>query len=332
MGYTNSPLATYSNLTNKMTPNRNHVIDTITIHCMAGQMSGRGCADMFATSGRDASSNYCVGKDGDIAMSVEEKNRSWCTSNSVNDHRAITIEVASDKDNPCNVTAKAYASLLNLVTDICKRNGIKKLVWSTNKNDRVNHLNGCNMTVHRDYANKACPGDYLYGKHGEIAAEVNKRLGAPEEKQPEPEKPQTIYKVQVGAFSKKDNAISFEKQIKSEGFETYLVNIGGYYKVQVGAFSVKANADAMLKKLIAAGHADAFITTNSSASEVHSKTFKKGDKVKVKSGAKTYTGGSLASFVYKTVYTVIEISGDRVVIGNGGVVTAAVRASDLIAQ
>ena len=73
---------------------------------------------------------------------------------------------------------KAYAALLDLVTDICKRNGIKKLVWSTSKNDRVNHLNGCNMTVHRDYANKSCPGDYLYNRHGQIAAEVNRRLGA----------------------------------------------------------------------------------------------------------------------------------------------------------
>lgn len=71
----------------------------------------------------------------------------------------------------------SYAALLDLVTDICKRNGIKRLVWSTRKNDRVNHLNGCNMTVHRDYANKSCPGDYLYNRHGQIAAEVNKRLG-----------------------------------------------------------------------------------------------------------------------------------------------------------
>ena len=111
-------------------------------------------------------------------MYVEEKDRSWCTSSGANDHRAITIEVASDTTHPYAVNAKAYAAMLDLVTDICKRNGIKKLVWSTNKNERMNHLNGCNMTVHRDYANKSCPGDYLYSRHGAIAAEVNKRLGA----------------------------------------------------------------------------------------------------------------------------------------------------------
>ena len=109
---------------------------------------------------------------------MDEKDRSWCSSNGTNDNRAITIEVASDTTHPYAVTAKAYAALLDLVTDICKRNGIKKLVWSTNKNDRVNHRNGCNMTVHRDFANKACPGEYLYSRHGEIAAEVNKRLEA----------------------------------------------------------------------------------------------------------------------------------------------------------
>lgn len=83
----------------------------------------------------------------------------------------------AEPSGPTGQTAAAYAALLDLVTDICKRNGIKRLVWSTRKNDRVNHLNGCNMTVHRDYANKSCPGDYLYNRHGQIAAEVNKRLG-----------------------------------------------------------------------------------------------------------------------------------------------------------
>src|SRR5699024_9164341 len=129
-------------------------------------------------SSRQASSNYGIGPDGRIALYVDESNRSWCTSSNANDQRAVTIEVASDATRPYAVKDKAYEALLDLVTDICKRNGLKKLVWSTNKNDRVNHLNGCNMTVHRYYAAKACPGDYLYNLHDEIAAEVNKRLGA----------------------------------------------------------------------------------------------------------------------------------------------------------
>ena len=172
----NSPLATYTRITKNKTSPRNHAIDTITIHCIVGQWTAQQGCDYFATTDRQCSANYVVGKDGSIGLSVDEKDRSWCSSNGTNDNRAITIEVASDTTHPYAVTAKAYAALLDLVTDICKRNGIKKLVWSTNKNDRVNHRNGCNMTVHRDFANKACPGEYLYSRHGEIAAEVNRRL------------------------------------------------------------------------------------------------------------------------------------------------------------
>ena len=165
----NSPLATYTRITKNKTSPRNHTIDTITIHCIVGQWTAKQGCDYFATTDRQCSANYVVGKDGSIGLSVDEKDRSWCSSNSANDNRAITIEVASDTTHPYSVTDAAFATLLNLVEDICRRNGIKKLVWSTNKNDRVNHLNGCNMTVHRDYANKACPGDYLYNRHGEIA-------------------------------------------------------------------------------------------------------------------------------------------------------------------
>lgn len=191
MAYTNSPLVSYTKISPNRTKNRNHAIDTITIHCVVGQCSVQTLGEVFAPTSRQASSNYGVGYDGKIGMYCEEKDRSWCSSNAANDHRAITIEVASDTTEPYAVNAKAYAALLDLVTDICKRNGIKKLVWSTSKNDRVNHLNGCNMTVHRDYANKSCPGTYLYNRHGEIAAEVNKRLGASSVTPANPTQPST---------------------------------------------------------------------------------------------------------------------------------------------
>ncbi|WP_346726097.1 peptidoglycan recognition protein family protein [Yeguia hominis] len=160
----NSKLISFTKISpNKNSP-RNHKIDTITIHCVVGQCSIEVLGNVFSNSSIEASSNYGIGYDGKIGMFVEEKDRSWCSSSSSNDNRAITIEVASDTSYPYAVTAKAYAALLNLVTDICKRNGIKKLVWSKYKSDRVNHRKGCNMTVHRDYANKSCPGEYLYYK------------------------------------------------------------------------------------------------------------------------------------------------------------------------
>ena len=177
MAYTNSSLVSHTKISPNRTKGRSHAIDCITIHCVVGQCSVEALGNVFAQSSKRASSNYGVGYDGRIGMYVEEKDCSWCSSNTANDSRAITIEVASDTTHPYAVKDKALASLIELVTDICKRNNIKKLVWSTNKNDRINHKNGCNMTVHRDFANKSCPGDYLYNKHGYIADEVNKRLG-----------------------------------------------------------------------------------------------------------------------------------------------------------
>ena len=178
MAYTNSKLVNYTRISPNRSVNRNHKIDTISIHCVVGQCSVETLGSIFASSSKEASSNYGIGYDGRIGLYVEEKDRSWCTSSASNDNRAITIEVASDTYHPYRVKDVAYKSLIKLLVDICKRNGIKKLVWSTNKSERMNHRNGCNMTVHRDYANKSCPGDYLYNLHGQIAKEVNAQLGS----------------------------------------------------------------------------------------------------------------------------------------------------------
>lgn len=132
----------------------------------------------FSSTSAQCSCNYGIGSDGRIALIVDEKDRSWCTSSRDNDNRAVTIECASDKVYPYAVNDKVYASLIKLVADICQRNNIKKLVWSTDKNVRLNHTNGVNMTVHRDFANKECPGAYLYERHQDIMNKVNAILGA----------------------------------------------------------------------------------------------------------------------------------------------------------
>lgn len=175
----NSSLVTYTNITGDRNSPRNHKIDTITIHCVVGgKTTAKQTVDYFKTSERQVSSNYVVGYDGSIGLSVPEADRAWTSSNATNDHRAITIETASDTKAPYAVTDKAYNALIELVTDICKRNGIKKLVWSNNKSDRVNHKNGCNMTVHRDFASTDCPGEYLYSRMADIANKVNAKLNA----------------------------------------------------------------------------------------------------------------------------------------------------------
>lgn len=161
----------------KWVAKRTHAIDTISIHCVAGQASVQGLGNLFADPAREASSNYGIGFDGKIGMYVEEKDRSWCTSSASNDNRAITIEVASDSYHPYAVKDAAYKSLIKLLVDICKRNKIKKLLWKGDPK-LIGQVAKQNMTVHRWFANKACPGDWLYSRHGQIANEVNKQLTA----------------------------------------------------------------------------------------------------------------------------------------------------------
>lgn len=223
MNYTNSPLADIVNLSEGYTKGRKYgnteyKLDTITIHCFVGQVTAKRGAEVFKPKSKNASCNYVVGYDGSIALVVEEKNRSWCTggdiknnglTGSLNDYRACTIEVASDNFKPYAVTNEAYEALIKLVADICRRNDIKALVWSGNKEDRINHKYGCNMTVHRDYATKSCPGDFLYGLMPEIARRVNAELkgtiinpkpivGPTVNVEPEEVEEERLYKVQPG--------------------------------------------------------------------------------------------------------------------------------------
>ena len=173
----NSSLATFTQISpNKNSP-RNHAIDTITIHCMAGNLTIEQCGALFAKSDRKASSNYGVDSKGRIGLYVDERDRSWATSNGANDNRAITIEVANDggAETGWHVSDAAYKALIKLLVDICKRNNIRELKWKADKS-LIGHPDKQNMTVHRWFAAKACPGDYLYALHGQIAANVNSEL------------------------------------------------------------------------------------------------------------------------------------------------------------
>lgn len=175
----NSPLVNYTKISPNRTNSRKYPITRISIHCVVGQVTVESLGNIFAPTSRQASSNYGIGKDGRVGMYVEECDRSWCTSSADNDHRAVTIETASDTTHPYAVTSAAYAALLDLCTDICKRNGKKKLLWFDNKEKALAYKPAADemvLTVHRWFANKACPGEYLYSRHKEIAEEVTKRL------------------------------------------------------------------------------------------------------------------------------------------------------------
>lgn len=230
----NSSLVKYTKISPNSSNPRNHSIDTITIHCVVGQLSAESIGGIFASSAAQASSNYGVDKDGRVGMYVEEKNRSWCSSNSANDNRAITIEVASNTSHPYAINSAAYNSLITLVTDICKRNAIKSLKWKGDPS-LIGQVDKQNMTVHRWFANKACPGDYLYNLHGQIANEVNNRLGTG----PTPT-PSTPFTVRVTASSLNIRSgpgtqYSITGAITDKGVYTIVEVSNGWGKLKSGA-------------------------------------------------------------------------------------------------
>lgn len=216
MGYTNSSLVSYTKLSPNHSGQRTHSIDRITPHCVVGQLSAESICGCFTSISRQASCNYGIGTDGRVSLCVEEKNRSWCSSSNANDQRAITIECSSDKTEPYAMNDAVYNSLIKLCTDICKRNGKKKLLWFADKDKSLNYTPKSDemvITVHRWFANKSCPGNWLYARLGDLASKVTATLGGTT--QTPSADTSTWYRVrkswldaksQIGAYHNLDNA------------------------------------------------------------------------------------------------------------------------------
>ena len=181
MGYTNSPLVSYTKLSPNNSGTRTHSIDRITPHCIVGQMSVESAGAWFAKASTQASANYVIGADARVALIVPESQRSWCSSSRDNDQQAVTIECASDKTHPYAFKAEVYMRLIELMTDICRRNGKTKILWFADKAKSLAYKPAADemlITVHRWFANKACPGDWLYSRLGDVAMKVNAALGS----------------------------------------------------------------------------------------------------------------------------------------------------------
>ena len=180
MGYTNSSLVTYTKLSPNHSGQRTHEIDRISPHCVVGMVTAESLGEWFFRSSTQASSNYGIDRDGRIGMYVEEKNRSWCSSSNSNDQRAVTIECASGTKEPYEMNDAIYNSLIRLCTDICRRYGKKKLLWFGDRERSLSYAPKSDemvITVHRWFANKSCPGEWLYSRLGDLAVKVTAQLG-----------------------------------------------------------------------------------------------------------------------------------------------------------
>ena len=308
----NSPLVNYKKISPHSTNPRTNVINTITIHHMAGNLSVETCGNVFCGD-REASSNYGIDSNGRVGLYVEEKNRAWTSGNSANDHKAITIEVANDGAEPdWHVSDKALNKLIELCVDICKRNGIKKLNYTGDKTG--------NLTRHNMFAATGCPGPYLQSKFPYIASEVNKQLGAAEDNKASVSiKSGDLVKIKSGA-KYYHNGASVPNWVRNLNW--YIASVSGDRAVlgkdEAGKFNIVSPIST------------SYLTLIKAAEPVKENPIKVGSTVKLKTGAKTYDGKPLASFVYQRNHKVKEIKGDRVVITYLGIVIAAVKLSDLI--
>lgn len=291
-------------------------IEKIAIHHMAGILTAEQCGAIFQNGSRKASSNYGIGKDAKVALYVDEENTSYCNSNWDSNCKSVTIETSNSSlggDYP--VSDAVLNKLIELVADIAKRNNLGKLV------------KGQNLVWHRMYAATTCPGDYLLSKMDYIAEQANKinNIEKPAENTNPTSSEGYLVKVKANVLNIREKAgtdFKITGQIKDKGIYTIVAESNGKGATKWG--KLKSGVGWISLDYVER------ITSGKVENITVSSDIEKGNKVKVKKGAKTYTGGKLASFVYSEIYDVIEAEGNRVVIGKGNAVTAAIHKNNLI--
>ena len=246
----NSPFVSYTKISPCNSGKRTMPIDRITPHCIVGQLDVVTIGDCFDHTSAQASCNYGIGSDGRVMLCVPENCRSWCSSSSANDQRAVTIECACEKTAPYAFRDVVYQRLIELSADICKRNGKKRLLWLADKQKTMAYQPAADemiLTAHRWFANKSCPGDWMYARMGDLAQKVTAALGGsvdPAGSDPT-EGVKRLYRVQVGAYTDRKNAEKKLRQISATGTDCFITDLqDGFYRVQCGAYSIKGNAEA----------------------------------------------------------------------------------------
>ena len=246
MAYTNSSLVSYTKLSPNHSGQRTHSIDRITPHCVVGQCSVETLGNIFLPASRQASCNYGIGVDGRVGMYVEEKNRSWCSSSNANDQRAVTIECASDSTEPYAFKDVVYQRLIELCTDICRRNGKTKLLWLGDKAKTLNYTPKSDemvLTVHRWFANKSCPGNWMYARMGDLASKVTAALGGMSTTQKQLYRVRRTwpdFKSQKGAYNILANAKACSD--KNPGYSVFDAGGNAVYTSETGSVGVTGDA------------------------------------------------------------------------------------------
>ena len=342
--------------TTNYTRGRNHSIDKITIHHMAGKLTAAQCGSIFARAGRGGSSNYGIGYDGSVGLYVPEDSRSWASCSRSNDNRAITIEVSNDEiGGDWHVGDVALNKLIDLCVDLCQRYDIKTINYTGDTNG--------NLTRHNMFTATTCPGPYLQSKFPYIAEQIRAKLGNSQPttptNQPQGNSNYIVIKGDTLSGIGKKLGINWKEIASYNGITSpYTIYVNqklrlpasvnapentGYdvYAVARDVINGKyGNGDARVRNLTNAGYS--YSKVQNAVNEILSgkapsnpapapsapTQIVKGCKVKVLN-AVDYSGRRLNSSVLSRTYDVIEVKGNRVVIGIGSAVTAAMNSSNL---
>ena len=303
---------------------RTHKIDRISPHCVVGQLSAESIGGCFTSSSRQASCNYGIGKDGRVVLVVDEANRSWCTSSNANDQRAVTIECASDSTAPYAFNNAVYNKLIDLCTDICKRNGKKKLLWFADKNTALNYNPKADemvLTVHRWFANKSCPGDWMYERMGDLANKVNAKLGSGTVTTPTPTSPTTATNKNYPAVPFTVKVIVSDLNIrktpngavtgKYTGKGTFTIdqvqNGWGHLKSNAGWIYLENASYVTIGKTVAGSSSNAPVTKPAASSSYLVKVTANALNIRKGPGTNYGTNGTITN---KGTYTIIETQGN----------------------
>lgn len=356
MGFTNSSLVSYTRISPNRNSPRNQPITKITIHHMAGVMSVEGFGNIVANPAREMSANYAIGNDGRIGLFCEEKDRSWCSSSAWNDNRAITIEVSNSAYGDASgwpISNAAFNSLIKLCVDICKRNGIKKLEFTGDRNG--------SLTYHYMYWATCCPGPWIKAHTQEICNRVNAQLNASssttdttgfksytvklKSSDPVYDNPGGKQTATVGAGNvftivdeKVVNKVKYGKLKSGKGWvilekpepdNSYTVTLkgsaavyesaGGKQNGTVGKDGVYTITENKKVGYITYGKLKSdkgwVIVKNETPAKPATPSFKTGDLVSVASNAVYYNGGGIPTWVKNKKWYISSISGSRAILG-----------------
>lgn len=287
-------------------------ITAVTVHHMAGVLSAKDCGAIFQRPGRNGSSHYGIGVNGEIAWYVDENCVAWTNSNWPSNQCSVTIETSnSSTGGDWPVSDASYKSLIKLVADIAKRNGLGKLVP------------GENLTWHSMFAATDCPGPYLRSKMQNIADEANKINGQGPAPAPTPTPTPSGFKV--------GDKVTLKNWVDYNG--TPLRKTRDYYFIsEINGNRAVLRADSVNGTVYCAANTNNLTKVGGSTptpAPAPSTDIKVGDKVTLKNWV-DYNGTALRKT--RDYYYVMQINGDRVVLtadSVSGPVYAAVKKNNL---